>query len=72
MATVRVRKHVNPLKSELQVVVPPLDWAAIFADPQRPLMVDIGCGETFEAEDRDAAGVLILDALGQSAYGCSC
>eukprot|EP00891_Asterochloris_glomerata_P008848 jgi/Astpho2/8848/fgenesh1_pg.00129_%23_34_t len=44
VATVRVRKHVNPLKSELQVVGPPLDWAAIFADPQRPLMVDIGCG----------------------------
>ena len=45
----RVRKHVNPLKSELQVVVPPLDWTAIFADPQRPLMVDIGCGETLKA-----------------------
>ena len=48
MATVRVRKHVNPLKSELQIVVPPLDWTAIFADPKRPLMVDIGCGETVE------------------------
>lgn len=41
---VRCRQHVNPLKKELQELIPPQDWAQIFADPQRPLVVDIGCG----------------------------
>ncbi|CAL8460862.1 g393 [Coccomyxa elongata] len=41
---VRVRQHVNPLKKELQVPLPPQDWAAIFPDTARPLIVDVGCG----------------------------
>ena len=41
---VRVRQHVNPLKSSLQRQLPPPDWAAVFANPHAPLTVDIGCG----------------------------
>jgi tRNA (guanine-N7-)-methyltransferase len=41
---VRVRQHVNPLKRELQVPLPPQDWAAIYPDAHRPLIVDVGCG----------------------------
>ena len=41
---VRTRQHVNPLKAELQVPLTPPDWAAVFADPARPLAVDVGCG----------------------------
>lgn len=40
----RVRQHVNPLKKELQVPLPPPDWGATFADPGAPLLVDVGCG----------------------------
>ncbi len=39
-----MRQHVNPLKKELQVPLPPQDWAAIFPDTARPLIVDVGCG----------------------------
>ena len=41
----RVRQHVNPLsiKYANPVVVP--DWQAIFANPQLPLHLDIGCGK---------------------------
>ena len=41
---VRCRQHVNPLKKELQEQVPPQDWGRRFADPARPLVIDIGCG----------------------------
>lgn len=41
---VRCRQHVNPLKKELQVPLPPQDWAAIYTDTSRPLIVDVGCG----------------------------
>lgn len=41
---VRVRQHVNPLKKELQVPLPPQDWGAVFPDTARPLIVDVGCG----------------------------
>lgn len=40
----RFRQHVNPLKRELQVPAPPLDWGATFAAPALPLVLDIGCG----------------------------
>ena len=40
----RVRQHSNPLRSELQVPVGPLDWAAVYADPSLPLAVDVGAG----------------------------
>jgi hypothetical protein len=40
----RVRQHVNPLKKELQVPTDPPTWGEAFAQPQRPLVLDIGCG----------------------------
>jgi len=45
VAVVRVRQHVNPLSDRYQIPVPPPDWAAVFADPSRPLHVDLGCGK---------------------------
>ena len=41
---VRCRQHANPLRKELQVQLPPQDWTEKYADPGRPLIVDIGCG----------------------------
>lgn len=41
---VRVRQHVNPLKKELQVPTEPPAWAEAYADPSRPLVLDVGCG----------------------------
>ena len=41
---VRCRQHVNPLKKELQVPLPPPDWSSVYDDPARPLVVDVGCG----------------------------
>ncbi len=41
---IRVRQHVNPLKRELQLPLPPQDWAAIYSDVTLPLVVDVGCG----------------------------
>ncbi|KAK3264631.1 hypothetical protein CYMTET_13121 [Cymbomonas tetramitiformis] len=41
---IRVRQHVNPLKRELQVPNEAPDWAEVFHDPSRPLLVDVGCG----------------------------
>lgn len=43
-ARVRVREHVNPLCSQfLQPIALP-DWQAVYAHPQQPLQIDIGCG----------------------------
>ncbi|CAI5981753.1 unnamed protein product [Closterium sp. NIES-64] len=39
---VRVRQHVNPLKTSLMAPPPPVDWAAVYEDPSLPLVVDIG------------------------------
>jgi tRNA (guanine-N7-)-methyltransferase len=39
-----VRQHVNPLARELQIPLPPPDWAATFDDPTLPLFLDVGCG----------------------------
>ena len=41
----RVRQHVNPLNSKYANPVDAPDWAGVFADPQLPLHVDIGCGK---------------------------
>ncbi|MGB3292044.1 MAG: tRNA (guanosine(46)-N7)-methyltransferase TrmB [Phormidesmis sp.] len=41
----RVRQHVNPLSIKYANPVVAPDWQAIFADPQRPLHLDIGCGK---------------------------
>lgn len=40
----RFRQHVNPLRSEFQSPVDPLDWPAVYADPTLPLILDIGSG----------------------------
>ncbi|KAI4302872.1 hypothetical protein MLD38_038570 [Melastoma candidum] len=41
---VRIRQHVNPLRSSLSVPAEIPDWSRVFKDPALPLMVDIGCG----------------------------
>ncbi|KAG1666951.1 hypothetical protein FOA52_004234 [Chlamydomonas sp. UWO 241] len=39
------RNYSNLYKPEHQVpAAPPDDWAAVFGDPARPLVVDVGCG----------------------------
>jgi tRNA (guanine-N7-)-methyltransferase len=43
MSTVRVRQHVNPLAQKYQAAVAPSDWRHLFANPQQPLHLDIGC-----------------------------
>ena len=40
----RVRQHVNPLSSRNLEVVPPPVWAELFARPDAPLVLDLGCG----------------------------
>jgi tRNA (guanine-N7-)-methyltransferase len=44
VALVRVREHVNPLSRRYQTPTAPPDWSQVFADPLRPLHLDIGCG----------------------------
>lgn len=43
MARVRVRQHVNPFsyKYSYPVIIP--NWDQVYADPARPLHLDIGC-----------------------------
>ncbi|MDB9315164.1 tRNA (guanosine(46)-N7)-methyltransferase TrmB [Spirulina sp. CS-785/01] len=43
MARVRVRQHVNPLSQKYQDPIPLPNWEGVFANPQNPLFVDIGC-----------------------------
>lgn len=45
MAVVRVRNHVNPLAQKYLTPVSPLDWEKIYAAPDQPLHLDIGCGK---------------------------
>lgn len=45
MAVVRVRQHVNPLSQKYQAPVAIPDWSQVYANPQRPLHIDIGCGK---------------------------
>ncbi|ABW26946.1 tRNA (guanosine(46)-N7)-methyltransferase TrmB [Acaryochloris marina] len=40
---VRVRQHVNPLSKKFQHAIAPPDWPEIFAQPEQPLYLDIGC-----------------------------
>ncbi|MEM6425561.1 MAG: tRNA (guanosine(46)-N7)-methyltransferase TrmB [Cyanobacteria bacterium P01_D01_bin.128] len=44
LAPVRVRQHVNPLSDKYRFEVDPPDWAEIYAQLDRPLHLDIGCG----------------------------
>ncbi|NJL02902.1 MAG: tRNA (guanosine(46)-N7)-methyltransferase TrmB [Spirulinaceae cyanobacterium SM2_1_0] len=43
MPRVRVRQHVNPLSSKYQQPVACPDWTRVYAEPSRPLHLDIGC-----------------------------
>ncbi|MBW4685772.1 MAG: tRNA (guanosine(46)-N7)-methyltransferase TrmB [Komarekiella atlantica HA4396-MV6] len=45
MATVRVRQHVNPLANKYQTPVSPLEWEKVYAKPNQPLHLDIGCAK---------------------------
>ncbi|MFN3926157.1 MAG: tRNA (guanosine(46)-N7)-methyltransferase TrmB [Pseudanabaenaceae cyanobacterium] len=40
----RLREHVNPLSRRYQVPTPPPSWSAVYANPDLPLSLDIGCG----------------------------
>lgn len=44
MAGVRVRQHVNPLSQKYLQPVHPPNWPQIYAKPDQPLHLDIGCG----------------------------
>lgn len=41
----RVRQHVNPLSSKYASPASAPDWAGVFANPQLPLHLDIGCAK---------------------------
>ncbi|MDM7921430.1 MAG: tRNA (guanosine(46)-N7)-methyltransferase TrmB [Pyrinomonadaceae bacterium] len=43
MARVRVHQHVNPLAPFFRQAPKPIDISAVFADPEKPLLLDIGC-----------------------------
>jgi tRNA (guanine-N7-)-methyltransferase len=45
VAVVRVRQHVNPLSEKYQAPVEIPAWSTVFANPQQPLHIDIGCGK---------------------------
>ena len=40
---VRVRQHVNPLAQKYQTPANPVDWEKVYAQPNQPLHLDIGC-----------------------------
>ena len=43
MPRVRVHQHVNPLAPFYRQAPRPVDVESVFADPERPLLLDIGC-----------------------------
>lgn len=43
MSRVRVRQHVNPFAERYLRPVQLPDWSEVYADPARPLHLDIGC-----------------------------
>ncbi|MEA5626262.1 tRNA (guanosine(46)-N7)-methyltransferase TrmB [Nostoc sp. UHCC 0251] len=45
MAAVRVRQHVNPLGKKYQTPASPQDFEKIYAKPNQPLHLDIGCAK---------------------------
>ena len=45
VSVVRVRQHVNPLSEKYQAPVTTPDWDQVYANPQQPLHIDIGCGK---------------------------
>lgn len=70
MARVRVHQHVNPHSPYYRQEPQPIDLAAIFADPTRPLLLDIGCARgrfllkmAAESPDWNYLGVEIREPL---------
>ncbi|MCU0525335.1 MAG: tRNA (guanosine(46)-N7)-methyltransferase TrmB [Elainella sp. Prado103] len=45
MPVVRVRQHVNPLSQKYQHPPQVPDWRILYAQPQQPLHLDIGCAK---------------------------
>jgi tRNA (guanine-N7-)-methyltransferase len=45
LAAVRVRQHVNPLANKYQTPASPQDFEKIYAKPNQPLHLDIGCAK---------------------------
>lgn len=43
MGRVRVHQHVNPLAPFYRQAPKPVDIAGAFADPEKPLLLDVGC-----------------------------
>jgi tRNA (guanine-N7-)-methyltransferase len=43
MPRVRVHQHVNPLSPYYRQAPTPVDVSSVFTDPERPLLLDIGC-----------------------------
>ena len=43
MAVIRVRQHVNPLSRKYQLKTSRVEWGKIYAQPEQPLLLDIGC-----------------------------
>ena len=43
MARVRVHQHVNPLAPYYRQAPKPVDIGSVFADPTKPLLLDVGC-----------------------------
>jgi tRNA (guanine-N7-)-methyltransferase len=43
LAAVRVRQHVNPLSNKFQEPIETVNWEKVYANPQQPLHLDIGC-----------------------------
>jgi len=41
----RVRQHVNPLSNKYSVPATAPSWAEVYADPQLPLHLDVGCAK---------------------------
>ncbi len=55
MSLVRVRQHVNPLSEKYRQPAPLPDWKTVYADPTRPMHLDIGCGRGLFLLDMAAA-----------------
>jgi len=74
MARVRVHQHVNPLAPFYRQAPKPVDIESVFADPDKPLLLDIGCARgrfllrMAEAEPtRNYLGVEIREPLVEEA-----
>lgn len=47
----RVRQHVNPFNDKYSTPAVPPDWSQVYANPQLPLHLDIGCGKGYFLRD---------------------